>query len=152
MEAETTNTIEISAERRIVLDRSTPECHSISMSLVTELQAEIDQLEKRLALYKATLADAIAAKPKPERVAVSVKKTMDITPSAFILGQLEARPGLRSADLKEQAIDLDLGFSLEGFPYKQLSRLKGLGRVRAEGSRFYLVKGEHATSTNDNRK
>jgi hypothetical protein len=112
---------------------------------ISTIREKIEFHKEQLAVWEAALKSAAGDKArkisgdrgKQPRDSESRKSLASTSPTAFILSTLAAHPGLRAADVRLQA--QSIGFNQDNFPYKQLSRLKRIGKVRNEAGRYFLV-------------
>jgi hypothetical protein len=134
------------------LDKRDGVCHPLYVSgdqFITELklkvafhqrQLQIWQTALEAALHPETKAAATKAKPaEPKKPSHKAEKP----PSAFIVDLITmAGPsGIRSNDIKAEAKANSLSYGKSaGFPYKQLNRLKRIGKVRSDESGRYTLK------------
>jgi len=127
---------------KLTLDYSPLWEHTNFMSsFVAKLKDDVENLRKELAIREAALKAALQVQGiEPSRATkdnAPKRALVNASPTSFILSTIAENPRIRAGDILEQA--RAVGFKPQlNFPYKQLSRLKKIGKIGVEGGKYYL--------------
>jgi len=135
------------------LDKGYEVCHPLYMSgdqFITELKSKVAFHQRQLDIWRTALEAAQhpetkAAAPKATKAAEPKKPShkTEVAPSPFIVDLITmAGPsGIRSTEIRAEAKASGKSYAkAEGFPYKQLNRLKRIGKVKKDESGRYTLK------------
>ncbi len=116
---------------------------------INELRSKVAFHQRQLEIWRTALEAALRPEAKaaaPKSKAIEPKKPShkaETAPSAFILDLITmAGPsGIRSSEIKAEAQARNLSYGKSaGFPYKQLNRLKRIGKVRSDDTGRHTLK------------
>src|SRR5271169_6396288 len=134
------------------LDKGYEVCHPPYMSgdqFITELRAKVAFHQRQLDIWRTALEAAQHPETKaaaPKAKATEPKKPShktEMAPSPFIvdLVTMAGPSGIRSTEIRAEAKASGKSYAkAEGFPYKQLNRLKRIGKVRKDESGRYTLR------------
>lgn len=117
------------------LDMLPPPCEYslMTQSFIADLERKVAFHKRQLAIWEAALAAALDERKVSERTAKTVvekRNTPPSSPTEFILQMIQSTEGAKAGEIKDEAKRRQFPFAnAENFPYKQLSRLKRLGRI-----------------------